>query len=112
MHILRGPKESIKWTTTDSKEPPDYIENWGKYGCIHFDGTITKGAERHTTISVHLEEKDVLALAIALMNNEKLWDKVDSADLLTLEKELMKQIGEHVAKLEQDNKFLLAHLRP
>ncbi len=67
MKILRGPKSTTNWTTTDSKSAADCAESWSPGSPIRFDGTIDKFGNRHTDLGVEIDEQDVIALHQGLL---------------------------------------------
>jgi len=63
MKLFRGRED----TTTDEKQPSDYIANWKSSGFVELRGTKSREASRETTLWLRIDEEDVLAFSHALI---------------------------------------------
>ena len=56
---------------TDSKKSRECADRWQSGNEIYLDGTITKGAERRTRMSLEIEDNDIVALFNALVKRDR-----------------------------------------
>ena len=64
MKVYRG---SRRKSLTDSFEPEDYIVDWKEGRHVHLTGTIDEYGARHTNLWLEIEDRDVVALFVALL---------------------------------------------
>ena len=73
MRVYRGDD----YARTDSKQPSDCVTEWKKSGRIALNGTKNKSSGRRTRLWLEIDERDVLELAIAMLERHREKEETD-----------------------------------